>query len=96
MAMEFKKHRGAAAVILLAAAIIAAIIVLHIVFVLIGANGGNTIVSTIGEWSGHLAAWFKDLFDTSSAKWNTVLNYGLAALAYLCVGRLLASLVERV
>ena len=96
MAMEFKKHRGAAAVILFAAAVIVAIIVLHIVFVLLGANGHNDIVSTIGQWSGHLAAWFKDLFDTSSAKWNTVLNYGLAALAYMFVGRLLASLVERV
>jgi hypothetical protein len=94
--MEFKKHQGAAAVILLAAGIIAAIIVLHIVFVLVGANGSNTIVSTVGSWAGHLAAWFKNLFDTSSARWNTVLDYGLAALAYMFVGRLVASLIERV
>ncbi|MBR7838356.1 hypothetical protein KDL01_34115 [Actinospica durhamensis] len=96
MAMEWKKHQGAAAIILLAAAIIAGIIVLHIIFVVIGANGHNSIVSTIGQWSSHLAAWFKDLFNTNSARWNVVLNYGLAALAYLFVGRLAASLVERV
>jgi hypothetical protein len=36
------------------------------------------------------------VFTTSSAKWNVVLDYGLATVVYLVVGRLLTSLVERV
>lgn len=95
MAYEFKKHRGLAAVILLIASVIAAILALHILFVLIDSNGSNSIVSTIGSWSWHLSAWFHGLFSTSSAKWNTVLDYGLAALAYLFVGRLIAEFIER-
>lgn len=95
MAYEFKKHRGIAAVILLIASVIAAILALHILFVLIGSNSSNSIVSTVASWSWHLAAWFHGLFSTSSAKWNTVLDYGLAALAYLFVGRLIAEFIER-
>jgi hypothetical protein len=93
---EERRHGAVGAIIMLVVGVIALILILHIVFVLIGTNPGNTIVSTVGDWSGHLAAWFKGLFDTSSAKWDTVLDYGLAAIVYLVVGRLLTSLVERV
>ena len=79
-----------------AVAIIAFILLLHILFVLIGTNPGNSIVSTDANWAGHLAAWFKGMFTTSSAKWNTVLDYGLATIAYLVVGRVFSSLVERI
>ena len=95
MAYEFKKHRGVAAVVLLIASVIAAILVLHIVFVLLDSNGSNTIVSTVADWSGHLAAWFKGLFTTGSPRWNAVLDYGLAALCYLFAGRLVAEFIER-
>jgi hypothetical protein len=96
MALEFRKHTGVAAVIMAVAAVIAVILVLHIIFVLLDSNGSNTIVHTVGSWSWHLAAWFRGLFTTGSANWNTVLDYGLAALVYLFVGSLLAKLVERV
>jgi hypothetical protein len=95
MAYEFKKHRGVAAVILLAASVIALILVLHIVFVLLDSNGSNTIVSTVANWSSHLAAWFRGLFTTGSPRWNAVLDYGLAAICYLFVGRLIAEFIER-
>ncbi|HTJ70840.1 MAG TPA: hypothetical protein VL551_25085 [Actinospica sp.] len=84
------------AIIMLVVGVIALILVLHIVFVLFGANSGNAIVSTDADWARHLAAWFDGLFTTSNAKWNTVLNYGIATVVYLIVGRLLAGLVERV
>jgi hypothetical protein len=77
-------------------AVIALILVLHIVLVVLSANPGNTLVSTVADWSRHLAAWFDGLFTTSSAKWNTVLDYGIAAIVYLAVGRLVAGLLERV
>lgn len=81
---------------MLVAGIVALILVLHILFVLFDANAGNSIVSTDANWAWHLSAWFQNLFTTSSAKWNTVLNYGLAAIVYLVVARLLTQLVERV
>lgn len=82
--------------ILLIAGAIALILALHILFVLLGSSDSNTIVSTVANWSSHLAAWFRGLFTTGSARWNTVLDYGLAALVYLFVGRLIAGFVERV
>ena len=81
---------------MLVVGVIAIILILHIIFVLIGTNSGNSIVSTDANWAGHLGAWFKGMFNTSSSNWNTVLDYGLAAIAYLVVGRLLSGLIERV
>jgi hypothetical protein len=95
--MAEKVARGSAGrAILLACIVIAIIIVMHIVFVLLGANTGNTIVSTDADWSGTLAAWFKDLFTPSSYKFGVFLNYGLAAIFYLVIGRLAASLVNAI
>jgi hypothetical protein len=91
-----RRHGAVGALIMAAAGIIAIILVLHIIFVLIGANSGNSIVSTDANWAGHLAAWFKGMFTTSSAKWNAVLDYGLATIMYLVVGRLASGLVERI
>lgn len=90
-----RRRNGVGAIIMLVVGVIALILVLHIVFVLFGANPGNSIVSTDADWARHLAAWFDNLFTTSNATWNTVLNYGLATIVYLVVGRLLAGLVER-
>lgn len=89
--------RGSAGhAILLAATVIAAIIVLHIIFVLVGANAGNAIVSTDSDWASTLGAWFKDLFTPNNFKLATTLNYGLAAIFYLVVGRILASVINAV
>jgi hypothetical protein len=90
------RNRSAGRFALLAAAIIAVIIVLHIIFVLIGANTGNSIVSTDANWAWHLAAWFRDLFTPSNYKFAVVVNYGIAALFYLIVGRIVASIVDRI
>lgn len=82
--------RGSAGRILqLAAIVVAAIIILHIIFVLIGANAGNSIVSTDADWAGTLATWFKDLFTPANYKLAVTLDYGIAAVFYLMVGRLL-------
>jgi hypothetical protein len=91
-----RRHFAAGAAIMFAVGVIVFILALHILFVVIGANPNNAIVSTDANWSGHLAAWFQNLFTTSSAKWNTFLDYGLAAVVYLVVGRLVAGLVERI
>jgi hypothetical protein len=90
---EYVSRGSAGRAIMLAAFVIAAIIVLHIIFVLVGANAGNTIVSTDADWSNTLAAWFKDLFTPGNYKLAVFLNFGLAAIFYLVVGRIVAGLV---
>jgi hypothetical protein len=80
----------------LAAVIIAAIIVLHIIFVLVGANGGNDIVRTDSDWANTLAVWFRDLFTLSDAKLEVLVNFGLAALFYLAIGRIVGSLISNI
>lgn len=76
--------------------VLAVIIVMHIIFVLVNANPGNAIVNTDATWASYLAAWFKDLFTPSSYKLAVVLNYGLAAVFFIVVGRLLGGLISRV
>jgi hypothetical protein len=92
---EYVSRGGAGRVIQVISVILAAIIVLYIIFVLIGANSGNTIVSTDSDWASTLSSWFKDLFTPANWKLRVVLNYGLAALFYLVVGRILAVAVDR-
>jgi hypothetical protein len=91
-----RRHSAVGAIIMLVVGVIALILILHIVFVLIGTNPSNSIVSTDATWAGHLAAWFKGMFTTSSSRWNAVLDYGLATIVYLVIGRLLTGLVERI
>ena len=93
---ETVSRSSAGRIVELAAIVIAVIIVLHIIFVLIGANGANDIVSTDSDWASTLAAWFKDLFTPSNYKLAVTINYGLAALFYLAIGRIIATLVNRV
>lgn len=76
-------------------AIIAVIIVAHILFVLFGANPGNTLVTFVRNWANVLALWFHDLFDTGNATMNLIVNYGLAILFWLVVTGIIARMVAR-
>lgn len=94
---RYRGHAWAAGrVLFLAAAVIALIIVLHIFFVLVGANPNNAFVSTDASWAWHLAAWFRDLFNPSNYKLAVFLDYGIAAAFYLLIGRLAERLVDRI
>jgi hypothetical protein len=93
---EYVSRGSAGRILQLITVVIAAIIILHIIFVLLSANPGNTIVSTDASWAGTLAAWFKNLFTPSNYKLSVVLNYGLAALVWLFLGRVLGAGVDRI
>ena len=69
--------------------VIALILILHIVFVLIGANASNGLVSGLSDLAGTLAWGFKNLFSNANVKLQTFMNYGLAAVVYLAVGAVL-------
>jgi hypothetical protein len=52
-------------------------------------------VSDIHDAGAWLAGPFKNVFTVKNAKEAIALNWGLAALVYLVVGSLLASLIAR-
>lgn len=93
-----------AIVVTAAATIFAAILILNVVFVLFNATPTNGIVKHINSWAGSLAGPFKTLFSfhhkvkghtVPNFKLDAVVNYGIAAVAYLLGGRLVASLLRR-
>jgi hypothetical protein len=84
-----------ATVIVVAAVTVAIILVVHVVFVVFDANAANSIVRTINGWAETLAWKFKDIFTPESPKTAALVNYGLAALIYLIVGRIVAGLIRR-
>lgn len=76
-------------------ALIALTFVLHIVFVLTGANGNSGFVSFTYFVAKVFVLGFGDVFTPTDAKIGLVLNYGLAAIIYVVVGRVVARALRR-
>src|SRR5215218_4600099 len=81
-----------ARMVTLIAAAVAALIVIGILLVVLGANQSNTLVDAALDAARWLAGTFRDLFTFDSHKTTTAVNWGLAAIVYLAVGRLVARL----
>jgi hypothetical protein len=77
------------------AGLVALVIVAAIVLFLLGANPSNGIVSAIHDAGAWLVGPFKNLFKIHNAKLAMAVNWGLAALVYLIVGHLIATLLAR-
>ncbi len=84
----------ARAVILLTS-IIALILIVGIVLTVLEANRSNDIVQVVRDASGVLAGPFDDLFKLDSNKVERAVNWGLAAVVWLALGRLVARLLLR-
>ncbi|MCW3819418.1 hypothetical protein ONA91_33750 [Micromonospora sp. DR5-3] len=69
---------------------VAFIFALHIFFSLAKANQSNGFVEFVYVLAKVFVLGFGDVFTPNDAKVGLVLNYGLAALVYLVVGRLIA------
>ncbi len=74
---------------------IAAIFVLHILFVVLGANQGNEFVSLVYTLAKTFVLGLGDIFTPDDETLGVVLNYSIAALIYLVVGRLIAKALAR-
>ncbi|MQA02706.1 MAG: hypothetical protein GEV07_08315 [Streptosporangiales bacterium] len=72
----------------------AAVCALHILFVLLDANTANPLVIFVTDLARGLALFFHDLFTPQYDWLRLVLNYGLAALFWLGIGRGLVILVR--
>jgi hypothetical protein len=76
--------------------IVAAIIAAAILLRVLGANPHNTVVSDVHDVGAWLVTPFKNLFHVGGAKVTMAVNWGIAAVVYLAVAHLLASLFMRV
>jgi hypothetical protein len=90
-----------AVVVTAAAGIFVGILVLYVVFVLFKATPTNSIVKHIDKWAYDLAGPFRTLFAFTNkthqpnVKLNAAVNYGIAAVAYLFGGRILAAALRK-
>jgi hypothetical protein len=84
-----------ARVVLFIARAIAAVIVIAILLVVFEANRDNALVEFLIDAGRGLAGPFDVIFELDERKGEVALNWGLAAVVYLFVGRLIARLLLR-
>jgi hypothetical protein len=89
------RYRSPGSVITGIAAIIAGIIVLGIVLVLADANQRNTLVDLVLDVGRFFTRPFRDLFPQDDPKQNVLVNWGIAALAYILLGAIIARVARR-
>ncbi|WP_433277945.1 hypothetical protein ACQPZA_02345 [Pseudonocardia xinjiangensis] len=70
-------------------ALIALVFVLHIVFTLFGANPDSGVVAFVYGTAKIFVFGFGDVFTPGDATIGLIVNYGLAAIVYLVVGRVI-------
>jgi hypothetical protein len=90
---------GAASLIARLVSLVATVVVLVILagiaFVVLKANMGNSIVSTVHDAAKFLAGPFDGIFKPSDHRLAVAINWGLAAAVYLLVARLVVRLLRR-
>jgi hypothetical protein len=79
----------------LVVSVVVLIIVVGILLVVLKANPTNSIVSEVRDWARWLAGPFDGMFTFHSARVAVAVNWGIAAVAYLIVGGLIARLLGR-
>jgi hypothetical protein len=84
-----------ARLLLLAGTAVALVLVAGIVLVFLDANRANDIVNVVLDAGRWLAGPFDGLFRPSSQKTEIAVNWGIAAVVYFAVSRLIARLILR-
>jgi hypothetical protein len=79
----------------LAATAVAAVLVLGIALVVLEANRSNDIVQVVHDAAQFLAGPFDGLFTFDRNKVEVAVNWGIAAVVWFLVGRLIARLLLR-
>jgi hypothetical protein len=102
-AMRANRYAGAAVArasiarfVILVASVVALVLIVGIVLVLLEANRSNEIVQAIRDAASFLAGPFNGLFTMDSNKAEKAVNWGVAAVVWYAVGRLIARLLIRV
>lgn len=76
------------------AGLIVIFIVLSILLLLLGANEDNMIINAIVEVGNFFSTPFHGMFPQPTEDREILINWGIAALAYLAVGGLIARLAR--
>jgi hypothetical protein len=84
----------ARAVMLIAGAV-ALVLVLGILLVVLEANRSNDFVQLVRDGAGILAGPFDGLFTLDSNKAEKAVNWGIAAVVWLALGRLISGFLLR-
>jgi hypothetical protein len=80
----------------LVTALVALVIVVAIVLRVLGANPGNVVVKDIHDIGKTLVGPFHNVFSLKNPKASIAANWGLAAVVWLIVGSVIASLIARI
>jgi hypothetical protein len=80
----------------LVSALVALVIVVAIVLKVLGANAGNVVVRDIHDVAKTLVGPFDNIFKLKNPKASIAANWGLAAVVWLIVGSVIASLIARI
>jgi H+/gluconate symporter-like permease len=84
-----------ATLISLVAALVAIVIAAGIAFVVLDANAGNSIVSTVHDAAKLLVGPFDGMFHPGDHKLTVAVNWGIALVVYLVVARIVVRLLRR-
>jgi len=76
-------------------AIVALIIALGILLVVLEANPSNELVKAIDDAARWLVGPFRGIFTLDDRKLTVAVNWGLALVVYVAVGRLISGLLRR-
>ena len=84
-----------ARVVIWVATAVALVLIAGIVLVLLEANRSNDIVQIVRDAASFLAGPFDGLFKLDRPKVETAVNWGIAAVVWYLLGRLIARLLLR-
>jgi hypothetical protein len=84
-----------ARVVALIGSLVAAVIVVGILLVVFEASARADVVEWLTDAARWLAGPFHGLFNLDSEKWQTAVNWGLAAVVYFAISRLVARVLAR-
>ncbi len=84
-----------ARVVALIGSLVAAVIVIGILLVVFDASARADVVEWLTDAARWLAGPFHGLFNLDSNKWQTAVNWGLAAIVYFAISRLVARALAR-
>src|SRR3954451_10198710 len=76
-------------------AIVALIIAVGILLVVLEANSSNELVNAIHDAARWLVGPFRGIFTLDNRKLTVAVNWGLALVVYVVVGRLISGLLRR-
>ncbi|WP_327089085.1 hypothetical protein OIE66_00235 [Nonomuraea sp. NBC_01738] len=73
----------------------ALVLVLYALFTAFEANPANPWYKAVQSLASWLSLGLSNLFQLADARWEALVNYGLAAMVWLIIGSVVASLIQR-